>query len=180
MNLNLKIPDGRHYSEPVSFQHLFRLGMKRDLPELLAFDGPSFDCGASGKYVAPGAVPLGPPQWIVPRDPIPAADDSVATVHAYHFLEHLAGDDAVKFLREVERVLIPGRSVFNFSVPYFNTVLMAQSLEHKSWWCEETFPKLFHEDTFRYYGEWRLRVHFQVIMGIVNRNVGLLGQLVKD
>jgi hypothetical protein len=163
----------------MNFQDLFLLGMKRQLPGLLAFPGPSFDCGASGKYVAPGAVALGPPTWRVPRDPIPAADSSVATIHAYHFLEHLSGDDAVAFLREVERVLIPERGVLNFSIPYYNTVLAAQSLEHKSLWCEETFAKLFGEDTFEYYGRWRLRVHFLVIAGLVSRNLALVGQIVS-
>ena len=34
--------------------------------------------------------------------------------------------DAVAFLREVERVLIPERGVFNFSVRYFSSLLQAQ------------------------------------------------------
>jgi hypothetical protein len=163
-----------------SFQKLFALGMKRSLPELLTCEGPSFDCGASGRHVAPGATPLGPPDWRIPRDAIPAADGAVATIHAYHFLEHLTGDEAVFFLREVERVLIPHRGVMNFSIPYYNTVLAAQSLEHKSLWCEETFKKLFEEDTFEYYGKWRLRVHFLIIAGVVSRNLALVGQLVVN
>jgi hypothetical protein len=163
----------------MNFQDLFKLGMKRQLPELLTCEGPAFDCGASGRYVAPGAVPLGPPDWLIPIDAIPAKDGTVATIHAYHFLEHLTGDEAVFFLREVERVLIPERGVMNFSIPYYHTVLAAQSLEHKSLWCEETFPKLFEEDTFEYYGKWRLRVHFLMIAGIVSRNLALVGQLVS-
>ena len=98
----------------MNFQRLFALGMKRHLPELVTCPGPRYDIGASGKYVAPGAIPLGPPNWIFPRDPIPAADDSLATIHCCHFLEHLSGDNAVLFLREVERVLIPERGVMNF------------------------------------------------------------------
>jgi len=60
----------------MSFQNLFALGMKRRLPELLEYEGQAFDVGASGKYVAPGATPLGAPTWVFPRDKIPAADDS--------------------------------------------------------------------------------------------------------
>jgi hypothetical protein len=64
-----------------------RSGMKRYLPELVEFTGPSYDIGASGIYRVPGAIPLGPPNWIFPRDPIPAADDSVATMRlTVHFL----------------------------------------------------------------------------------------------
>jgi hypothetical protein len=162
------------------FRHLFALGMKRNLPELVTCEGPSYDVGASGKYVVPGAIPLGPPKWVFPRDPIPAADDSVATLHAYHFMEHLSGDDAVAFLREVERVLIPDRGVMNFVVPYFSSALMAQDLQHKSFWCEETLRNLFEDKAYEHYGEWRLQVGFLIIAGIVNRNLALLGQIVKS
>jgi hypothetical protein len=93
---------------------------------LIACEGLAFDCGPTGKYVAPGATPLGPSTWIIPRDRIPAADNSVASIHCYHMREHLFGDDAVAFLREVERVLIPERGVFNFSVRYFSSLLQAQ------------------------------------------------------
>ena len=101
--------------------------MKRYLPELLTYEGPSFDIGSSGRYQVPGAVALGRPTWVHPRDPIPADDDSVATIHAYHFLEHLSGNDAVSFLREVERVLIPERGVMNFSMPHSSSELMAHT-----------------------------------------------------
>lgn len=163
----------------MNFQELFMLGMKRQLPELITCEGLSFDCGA-GKYVAPGAIPLARPEWVIPRDKIPAADKTVATIHAYHFLEHLTGDEVAFFLREVERVLIPERGVLNFSIPYYNSVLAAQSLDHKSLWCEETFNKLFNEEMFAYYGKWRLRVHFLMIAGIVSRNMALVGQLVSE
>jgi hypothetical protein len=164
----------------MDFQRLFALGMKRHLPELVTCPGPSYDIGASGKYVVPGAIPLAPPNWIFPRDPIPAADDSVATIHCYHFLEHLSGDDAVLFLREVERVLIPERGVMNFCVPYFSSLLMAQNLQHKSFWCEETFRNLFEDDTYEHCGKWRLRVGLLVIAGVVNRNLALFGQIIKS
>src|SRR6516162_2310318 len=120
----------------MDFQYLFALGMKRRLPKLLTCDGRAFDLGASGLYVAPGATALGPPSWVFPRDSIPAEADSVGTIHAYHFLEHLSGEDAVALMREVERVLIPERGVFNFSIPYYSTSLAVQNLEHRSLWCE--------------------------------------------
>jgi hypothetical protein len=163
----------------MSFQQLFALGMMRHLPELLTCDGRSFDVGASGKYIAPGAIALGPPTWVWPRDKIPCGDDQAATVHAYHFLEHLTGSDAILFLREVERVLIPVRGVLNFSVPYFSSVLAAQDLDHKSRWCEETFQNLFEDDTYEHSGKWRLKVRFLLIAGIVNRNMCIIGQIVK-
>jgi hypothetical protein len=104
----------------------------------------------------------------------------VATIHRYHFLGHLSGDDAVLFLREVERVLIPESGVINFAIPYFSSVLMSQNLQHKSFWCEETFRTLFEDDTYENYGTWRLTVHFLMIGGIVNRNLALAGQIIKS
>jgi hypothetical protein len=166
----------------ISFQTLFALGMKRQLPELLEHDGRAFDVGASGKQVAPGATPLGAPAWVFPRDRIPAAADSVATLHAYHFLEHLSGDDAVAFLREVERVLIPERGVMNFSIPYYSATVAAHDLNHKSQWCEDTFKNLFTDDTYDHDGggAWRLRVHSLLIAGVVQRNLCVIGQIVKE
>ena len=40
----------------------------------------------------------------------------------------------------------------NFCVPYFSSLLMAQNLQHKSFWCEETFRNLFEDDTYEHCG----------------------------
>lgn len=163
----------------MNIQQLFKLGMKRDVPELIEFSGKSLDIGASGKAVAPGATPLGLPDWQFPRDPIPAETGTVATIHAYHFLEHLTGTDAIAFLREVERVMIPGASVLNFCIPYYNSNQHAQDLTHKSAWCEDTFKNLFHNSWYDR-GEWKLRIHTIMIIGIVERNLSLIGQLIRE
>ena len=163
----------------MNFQTFFALGMKRYIPDLLAPAGVSIDVGASGKYRVPGAtMHIGSPDWLFPRDHLPVPDDSVAVIHAYHFLEHLSGADAVLFLREVERVLKPG-GVLSFSVPYFSSSLSAQDLDHKSQWCEDTFSNLFENDTYDHFGKWQLNVHFLMVAGIAHRNLALLGQLIK-
>jgi hypothetical protein len=163
----------------MQFQTLFALGMKRTLPDLIAFEGRAFDIGASGRYIAENAIPLGLPDWSFPRDKIPANDDSVATLHCYHFLEHLSGEDAIAFLREAERVMIPNQSVFNFCIPYYGSLLSVQDLTHKSFWGEENFRTLFDNHYYSMAGEWRLHVHFIMIAGIVQRNLALIGQIVK-
>lgn len=161
----------------MDFQTLFALGMKRYLPPLIVREGMALDLGASGKYIAPKALPYGYPNWQFPRDNIPTQDNKVATIHCYHFLEHLTGERVPLFMKEVERVLEPG-GVFNFSVPYYNTTLAVQNHDHKSWWCEDSWDNLFYDHT---YGErdWKLHVHFQVVAGINQRNLALVGQLVK-
>ncbi|WP_154070805.1 hypothetical protein [Bradyrhizobium lablabi] len=169
----------------MNIQQLFKLGMKRDLPELLTFHGPAFDIGSSTDYKVPNTTAIGLPDWEFPRDPIPAETGSVATIHCYHFLEHLSGTNVIAFLREAERVMIPGRSVLNFCMPYYNSNQMAESLDHKSFWCEGTFNNLFTSfgpgSPYGYdlAGKWEMRVHFIMIAGIVERNLCIIGQLVR-
>lgn len=166
----------------MSVQGLFKLGMKRDLPHLIYdpyWKGKVFDVGSSGTWKVPGAIALGLPDWSFPRDKIPADDESVSIIHAYHFLEHLNGDDAIAFLREAERVLQSG-CVLNYCVPYYNSNLMAQDLTHRSAWCEDTLKNLFNCVGYDPAGSWKLRIHFQMIAGIVERNLCLIGQLVKE
>lgn len=50
------------------------------------------------------------------RDRLPFADGSVDAVYASHLLEHLDGDEGVRFLRECLRVLTPG-GVMRLVVP---------------------------------------------------------------
>ena len=166
----------------MKIQKLFKFGMKRDLPELIEYeDGIVVDVGATGKFVVPGAVAIGLPNWRWPNDPMPFSDGSVTTLHAYHFLEHLEGEHALLFLRELERVMVPGRSVLNFSIPYFSSSLAVQDLTHKSFWCEDTFKTTFDNWTYDPDGKgtWKLRVHFLMIAGIVGRNLALIGQLIR-
>jgi hypothetical protein len=161
-------------------QELFWWGMMREVPPLLQPPaGLAFDVGASGLKKAPGAVALGLPEWSWPRDRIPAEDSTVAVIHAYHFMEHLSGEDAIAMLREFERVLVPG-GVVNFCIPYYNSNLWAHDLTHKSQWCEDSFTNLFKNDYYDPAGAWKLRQHFCVIMGVVERNTVIIGQLTKD
>lgn len=162
------------------FQALFKLGMDRHLPNLLL---PRMDTFGrilnlgSGAKIIPGAMPLDYPQWDADRDPIPMVSESVSLIHAYHFLEHVR--DPVRVLQECQRVLITG-GVMNIVVPYYNAQIAAHDLDHKHQFCEETWRVLFGNP---YYDknkiEWKLRVHFNLICGIVERNMCLMTQLVK-
>lgn len=168
-----------------SIQDLFMLGMKREIKPLLPIKkgGLAFDLGASGTKVAEGAIPLGLPDWRFPLHPIPAEDESVDTIHAYHFLEHLAGEDAIALLVEAQRVLKKG-GVFQFCIPYYKSNIASHDLTHKSFWTETTFQNLFrnqfYDPTAGSVAEWKLSIHAVFIMGIVERNIALLGQLVKE
>lgn len=166
----------------MNIQELFKLGMKRDLPELLTFEGPAINLGSSDgdRWTIPGAKPLGRTAWDFPRHRfIPCDCNSIATIHCYHFLEHQDGYFAVKLLRECERVMIPGASVMNFCMPYYNSNLQAECLEHQSHWNENTFRNLFENAGYDIAGKWELKCHFIMIAGIVERNLCIIGQLVR-
>lgn len=159
---------------------VFKLAMKREIAEPLLLVGVGLDIGA-GKTVIPGVMPLSLPYWMWPKDEIPFGDKEVDHIHCYHFMEHLNGMDAIDFLFECQRVLKVG-GVFQFCVPYYNSGLQAQDLTHRSAWNEETFRNLFSNTFYgtKHNGNWRFRIHFQAIIGVVERNLSLIGQLVKE
>lgn len=168
--------------EPIalSFQNLFAMGMKRSLPDLLSFPGKAIEVGSSAGdrwRTDHNADALGRPDWIFPLDNLPYDNATVATIHCYHFLEHLSGNNAISFLREAERVMIPSGSVLNFCMPYYSSNLQAECLEHKSFWCEESFNNLFDNSGYNIAGKWELKQHFIMIAGIAERNLCVIGQL---
>ena len=190
----------------MNIQQLFKLGMKRDVPELLV--GPQgivLNLGC-GKSHIPGAVNLDYPQWdaenyrievpnIVKHKffhgadaelPVASMGDvlvtcpsgSVAVIHAYHFLEHL--HDPRRMLKEMQRVLMPG-GVINIVVPHHWSQISFQDLDHKHHFALEVWRTTLDN---HYYDKgntgWQLRVHFNMMMGIVERNVCIFTQLVKE
>lgn len=159
------------------FQDLFKLAMDRELPEIYPDSfGNILNLGAGNKII-PGTKPLDYPEWDADKDPIPFPDRSVDQIHAYHFFEHCA--DPVKVLLECQRVLKYGCHI-NICVPYYNSQMQAQDLDHKSAFCEETWRNILDNP---YYDkrkvDWKLEVRFNLICGVVERNMCLLTQMVK-
>jgi predicted SAM-dependent methyltransferase len=153
--------------------------MDRDIPPIHRWDehGLVFNLGC-GKKIIQGAINLDLPSWDANLNTISAGTDSTDCVHAYHFLEHL--DNPIAMLAEIQRVLKPG-GVANIVVPYYNSQMSAQDLSHKSVWCETTWQNLFKNTYYMRPGEnWRLRVHLNIIIGVVERNLCLMTQLVKE
>jgi hypothetical protein len=166
----------------MQFEELFKLGLDRSLGQLRSPPtGLWFDIGGTGKGKALNGIPLAMPEWQFPRDRIPASNETVAILHCYHFLEHLSGKDAIAFLREAERVLMPG-GILQYCIPHACAEIAFQDLDHKSIWTESSFRMLFanpYYDPSIGMQPWRLQVYYQVIAGVVQRNLCLLGQLLK-
>jgi SAM-dependent methyltransferase len=159
-------------------QGFANLALDRIVPEFSKLKVPNsgfyLNLGAGNKHI-PGCRELDLPEWNAEEDIIPYDDETVVVVHAYHFLEHLA--NPIFVLSEIERVLKPG-GVANIGVPYYSSQCAYQDLNHKTFWCEETWRNLFSNP---YYGdrEWKLKVGFNAIFGIVERNLMLFTQLIK-
>lgn len=167
----------------MNFETLFKMSMDRDLPQLLdPPEGLSIGLGESGKKLHGRDMSLGLPNWSWPEDPIPAEDGSVGIIHAYHFFEHLTGEQAIDMLFECQRVLKPG-GILQFCMPWFKSEIASQDLTHKSFWTESTFRTLMNNpyyDPSASKKKWKMRQHYLVIAGIVERNVSLMGQLVRE
>lgn len=161
----------------MNFQDWFENGLKRPLAALIPPGELVLDVGTShGATVVPGAKTLDE-RWRAPL--LPYRDGTIDTIFAHHFLEHLDGETAVRQLREFERVLKVGGTV-NVVVPYYTSQMAAHDLDHKSVWCEETWRNTFANPGYDAKGRnWRLAVNFNLICGVVERNIALFTQLYK-
>ena len=154
--------------------------MAREIPQLLSdFGGLQINVGAGTYKVLDGAEAIDYPEWDARTMRLPYEDESVDVIHCYHFLEHFEGEVVVKILKDFQRVLKKGAYV-NISVPYYNSHLQAKCLDHKSMFNESTWDNLFNQYSYdNGSGEWNLEVHTTFIMGVEEKNMALLTQLVK-
>ena len=93
----------------MDIRQLMMRSLKRDPGQLRESpEGHIVALGESGNDKTMDATCLGLPDWCWPRDRIPFGDNTVGIVHAYHFMEHLTGEEAINMLKEIQRVLVPG------------------------------------------------------------------------
>ena len=161
----------------MNFNNLFKVAMDRELPKLdSSWGGAVLNLGAGNKEIQ-GAFPLDYPGWDADKDDIPWGDGRVDMIFAFHFLEHCKYP--VKVLQECQRVLKSG-GIMNICVPYYKSQMQAHDLDHKHVFTEDTWKILFNTP---YYDknkiDWEFNIGFNLICGIVERNLCLLTQLIK-
>ena len=164
----------------MNIQDFFLLGMQRSIPALMPIQHPVLNIGP-GTESYPGATEIDYPEWDAnaqPYEPLPWGQESFSSILCFHFLEHTA--NPVVVLQDLERILKPGGTI-SIVVPYYTSQMQAHDLDHKSAFCEETWRNLFSAP---YYDknkiDWKLNVHANFIMGIVERNLALFTQLRKE
>lgn len=156
---------------------LFFLGMKREIRiPWVPPPGIHLNLGAGNSPIN-GAISLDWPEWDAEDYCIDWEDETIACVHAYHFLEHL--HDPIRMINEIERVLMPG-GVLNICVPHYMGTMAYQDLDHKKFFTLETF-KQSQDNSFYEKGKGlqNLRIHINVMMAVVERNMAIIAQLVK-
>lgn len=162
-----------------TIQDFFKLGICREIPQLLPDreDGIILNIGARNKMI-PGSTPLDFPEWDADLDQIPYENESVSQIYAIHFLEHVKSP--IMVLEDMQRVLMYGGHI-NIVVPYYNSNINAQELDHKHNFCEETWDALFRQHLYydKNVVEWELRVHANFMMAMHERNMCLYTQLQK-
>jgi ubiquinone/menaquinone biosynthesis C-methylase UbiE len=163
----------------MTIQELFKIGMKRDIPLLMedAKGGIILNLGAGNQSID-GATAFDWPDWDAEHGFIPCPDNSVSQIHAYHFFEHLR--DPRIILAECQRVLKKSGHI-NIVVPYYKSNMAFQDLDHKSFFTEDTWKNLFSKE---YYSkgkiDWEFKIGLNIIIGINERNLCLMTQLIKE
>lgn len=161
----------------MNFERLFEIAMDRDVERVVQIpDGLVLNLGA-GKKLIPGTIALDYPVWDADTDQLPYSDGEVSGIIAFHFLEHCK--DPVWVLQECQRVLSRD-GIMTICVPYYTSNMAHMELDHKYTFTEDTWKILFGNP---YYDknriDWEFEIKFNMICGIVERNLCILTQLRK-
>lgn len=164
-----------------NIEQFFKLGMKRDISGLseptVKYLHPIILNLGCGNHKIKGAFCLDYPEFDFDNDKLPYNNNTITEIHLFHVLEHLK--KPVDLIDECNRVLYKGGCI-NICVPYYNSNLQNSDLDHKHTFTENTFHYLFDK---KYYtknkAKERMKINFNLIIGIEERCLALLVQLEK-
>ena len=167
----------KYYGKYETLEGFFDIAAMRDVGELKPIVGETILNIGPGKKEIYGTIPLGKPEWNADFDRIPFGDGFVDGIHTYYFLEYVK--DPIAILREFQRVLRIGGLV-NIAVPYYSSQFAYHDISYVNRFCETTWKHIFENPYYdRCEGEWLFEVNFNVIIGVIERNLILLTQLEK-
>lgn len=137
------------------------------------------DLGPGRKQIF-GATGMDWPEWDAnePNSLREYMDASVGGIYAVNLLEHL--EDPRHLLREMARVLAPGCPATVF-VPHGLSDMYLQDLDHKHPFNTETIGNFFSNDYYdKDHGEHGVTVGATFVFGLLERNLGVVTQFVKN
>ncbi len=166
------------FEPPHDLASLFHVSMKRKLkpfnPGLR--DLRQLNIGAGYKGIR-GAEELGLPYYDAETMPIPADDESVGNIYCLGMIDHIKNIQF--FLGECQRVLAPG-GVLSIWVAHHSSELAHDDLDHKSYFTERSWDKLFNNSTWDNTSvQWKFEMGINVLMAVEYRNLSIITQLIR-
>jgi SAM-dependent methyltransferase len=168
---------------PKTLREFFKVGMDRDInsvyykPEWdVGDDAVILNLGAGMMKVLENNRVLDWPSWDAESNPIPFKANSVDVINCHHFLEHI--QNVIPLIADMSRVL-KSDGVINITVPYYKSNMAHQDLDHKHTFTETTFKNLLENDYYKKHDTGGLKVNISIIIGVAERNLAVLIQLVK-
>jgi SAM-dependent methyltransferase len=169
----------------VTADDVFEQAMIRQSPTFidLPLHGVRVDIGGGNKIMA-GWERLDWPDWDAEdKSPLPYVTGLVDAFYCAHALDHISPDAVVYLLAEIDRCLKPG-GTFTIVVPHFMSTLAMECIEHRSRYGIKTWRNILDNPAYapHYNGghEWNLTVGYNRIVGVEERNLVLVTQLVKN
>lgn len=114
----------------MDIQNLFKLGMKRDIAQLIEPDHRRAVNLGAGNSPIPGVESLDWPNWDGASGRVPYEDGELTAVYAFHFFEHLTGTQVIDLVKDLQRAMAVGATL-NVVVPFYNSNIAHQDLDHK-------------------------------------------------
>lgn len=185
-----------YFAHPTSLWDHFDVAMVRNFPNFQTWGGfataPGYKAvqlGAGYKKIS-GWDNLDYPEWDAEDQTgnkwrLPYADEEVWEVATYHTLDHLSPEAVVRTLAEVQRILKP-KGFITIVVPHHTSTLWNECLFHKSRFAIDTWRNIFSERQYSHASDtgvlpdWKFKIGFNMIMGLVERNLVQVTQLIKE
>lgn len=187
----------RLYPAPRQLDHIFDIAMRRPRALWLPIEIPHtvrpesranryLHFGGENKIID-GYREINYPEWDAEKfQPFPLDSGTVESVICIHTVDHLSSTAVQFWLKDMERLLHPG-GVITIVVPHFMSTLAHECIEHKTQYGLKTFKNILGGGNdvsvdFRDEGDWRRRlsVGYNMVMGVEERNLVLVTQLVKE
>ncbi|WKV23260.1 methyltransferase [Pseudomonas phage APTC-PA18] len=164
----------------MDIQNLFKLGMKRDIAQLIEPDHRRAVNLGAGNSPIPGVESLDWPNWDGASGRVPYEDGELTAVYAFHFFEHLTGAQVIDLVKDLQRAMAVGATL-NVVVPFYNSNIAHQDLDHKTFFTEETWRTLFRNPFYDKNREdpWKFIIGTNVIIGVAERNLAVMSQLIR-
>jgi hypothetical protein len=187
-------PDGiTHYGAPVGVLDLFDVAMRRprrDFVPISQLDSPFGAPGyrlsfGSGNKSIEGFTDIDYPVWDAEKcEPVPYDDGTVREIICLHTLDHLSARAVQFWLADMQRILMPGGTI-NIVVPHHMSTLAEECIEHKTRYGLKTWRNILANPGYQLVDmdepvEWKLAIGFNMVMGLEERNLVLVTQLVRQ